>query len=106
MSKCRGLLKKGATVLKTVITSDIYEAAYYSMRGCNLKTIEGVPANGKITCKLTFEGENVEDLQIEYFHGRAMVNLMEFRRMYSQVCNWMSVAKRKLKNELRNGGTV
>jgi len=83
-----------------VSTGDIYESVYYVLNGCKLEIIEGVPVNGKISCLLKFTGEDIARLQIEYFQGKAIVNLFAFRRTYSQVNSWINTAKKQLKHEL------
>jgi len=63
--------------------------------------IEGVPINGSITCKLTFQGSPLSRLQLEYFSGKANVPLFEFRRTFGQVNALVREAKKKAKGQIR-----
>ena len=71
--------------MESVSTSDFYEATWYLLNNCTVRTIQCLPVNGKVGCTLTFEGEKLPSLQIDYFQGRAEVNLLQFRRAYGQV---------------------
>lgn len=88
-----------------VITTDLYEGTYYLLNGCQLVCIEGVPVNGSITCKLTFQGEPLNRLQMEYFSGAARVPLFEFRRTFGQVNALVRSAKKKAKGQRRQGSS-
>ena len=87
-----------------VTTTDLYEAVYYTLNGCQLVAIEGVPSNKEIKCQLIFEGDFIEKLQVSYLHGSALVNLMKFRRAYNQVSRWVLNARRKFEKTLKQGG--
>jgi hypothetical protein len=89
-----------------VSTTDLYEGTYYLLHGCELVYIEGVPINGSITCKLTFQGEPLSRLQLEYFSGKANVPLFEFRRTFGQVNALVREAKKKAKGQYRQGGSA
>jgi hypothetical protein len=84
-----------------VSTTDLYESCYYLLHNCKLEAIEGIPVNGEITCKLFFSGEQIPDLQADYFRGTASVNLFNFRRTYNQISAYIQQTKKKLKAELR-----
>ena len=84
-----------------VSTTDLYEGIYYLVHGCQLVCIEGVPINGSITCKLTFQGSPLSRLQLEYFSGKANVPLFEFRRTFGQVNALVREAKKKAKGQIR-----
>ena len=84
-----------------VSTTDLYESAFYLMGGCELLGIQAEKLNGSITCKLTFCGERLPELQSEYFAGRAKVALFPFRRTFGQVNALVYSAKKKARNQLR-----
>ena len=94
-----------------ITTTDLYESTYYLLTGCELEAIEGVRVNGKITCRLSFRSPKIPHLQMEYFQGRAAVNLFQFRRAYGQVNALVRSAKKKAKAQLsrrplpQEGGT-
>jgi len=88
------------------ITTDLYEGTYYLLNGCELVCIEGVPINGSITCRLTFQGEPLNRLQLEYFSGKARVPLFEFRRTFGQINALVRSAKKKAKGRFRQAGSA
>ena len=87
-------------MVETVITTDLYESTYYLLAGCELESIEGLRINGKITCRFSFRSPRIPQLQMEYFHGGAEVNLLQFRRAYGQINALVRSAKKKAKAEL------
>jgi hypothetical protein len=89
-----------------VATCDIYEAVYYSLNGSSLETIEGIQVNGKVACKLIFEGDTLPELQIRYLNGEAEVNLFMFRRMFGQLNAWINKSRKKFKNQLKQHQTL
>jgi len=88
-----------------ITTTDLYESAFYLLKGCELILIEGVRVNGTITCRLTFQGQDVGRLQLEYFNGNATVPLFPFRRAIGQVNALVYSAKKKARNQLRQEAT-
>ena len=83
-----------------ISTSDTYESCFYLLAGCSLVAVEGFPRNGRITCSLKFTGTNILSKQAEYFSGKAVVDLFEFRRTYQQVCAWIKEAKKEVNRQL------
>lgn len=90
--------------MEEVKTSDMYEAAYYLSKGCEITAIEGRNLNGHLVCDLTFSGRNINRLQAQYFQGEVEVNIFAFRRSYSHLMSYLAQAKKKLKRELATGG--
>jgi hypothetical protein len=84
-----------------ISTTDLYEATFYLLGGCELLGIEATRVNGTITCRLTFRGPRLEELQAEYFAGRARVALLPFRRSFGQLHALVYSAKKKAKSQLR-----
>ena len=84
-----------------VTTTDLYESAYYLIKGAELVEIESKTVNGKISCELTFTKLNIIQLQIDYYQGKAEANLIELRRIFGQLHAWVHTAKKKFKNKLR-----
>ena len=91
-----------------VVTGDVYESCFYILHGCTLAAVEGTPINGKISCQLKFTGPNILSKQAEYFSGKAVVDLFEFRRTYQQVCAWIKETKKQVNRQLalKSGGKV
>ena len=88
--------------MESIGTSDFYEAAWYILSGCRIRTIVCTEVNEKISCRFTVTGENLGPLQVAYFQGEARVNLLEFRRVYGQINSWSHEAKKKYRNEERH----
>ena len=86
---------------ETVSTTDLYESTFYLLGGCELAAIEAQRVDGSITCRLTFRGARLAELQSEYFAGRARVALLPFRRAFGQVNALVYSAKKKAKGQLR-----
>jgi hypothetical protein len=86
---------------QSVTTTDLYESTFYLMGGCELTGIEAQRVDGSITCRLTFRGEKLAELQSEYFAGRARVALFPFRRAFGQVNALVYSAKKKAKGQMR-----
>ncbi len=88
-----------------VSTTDLYESTFYLLGGCQLVSIEAARLDGSITCTLTFRGEKLEALQLEYFAGKAKVPLFGFRRAFGQDNALVYSAKKRAKNQLKQTGT-
>jgi hypothetical protein len=84
-----------------VSTTDLYESTFYLLGGCELVSIEAERVDGSITCRLTFKGESLGQLQLEYFAGKARVPLFGFRRAFGQVNALVYSAKKRAKNQLK-----
>jgi hypothetical protein len=93
-------------VNETVSTTDLYEGTFYLLGGCELTGIEAQRIDGAITCRLSFRGEKLAELQAEYFAGRARVALLPFRRAFGQVNALVYSAKKKAKVHLRQEGAA
>lgn len=84
-----------------VSTTDLYEGTFYLLGGCELVSIEAQRVDGSITCRLTFKGDQLGQLQLEYFAGKARVPLFGFRRAFGQVNALVYSAKKRAKGQLR-----
>ena len=67
----------------------------------NFSGIEAARVNGGVSCRLSFRGARLSELQAEYFCGRAKVALFPFRRAFGQVNALVYSAKKKAKSQLR-----
>lgn len=85
-----------------VSTTDLYESTFYLLGGCELLGIQAERVNGTITCRLTFRGPKLDELQSEYFAGRAKVALFPFRRAFGQVNALVYSAKKRAKGQLKH----
>lgn len=92
----------------SISTSDLYEAAYYLVNGCELVEITAAPAGRELRCRMSFAGQSIEHLQVSYLHGHAAANLFQFRRAYNELAAALMRAKKQAKVELatnRNDGS-
>ena len=84
-----------------VSTTDLYESTFYLLGGCELVSVEAQRVDGSITCRLTFKGANLSQLQLEYFAGKAKVPLFAFRRAFGQVNALVYSARKRGKSQLK-----
>ena len=89
----------------TVKTSDIWESALYISLGATLTGIEPAFSNGRVSCQLIIEGENLAALQKQYFAGTMEARIFEFRRVLGYLHSTVNKSKKKFQNMLKNGST-
>ena len=92
-------------MVESICTTDLYEATFYLLGGCELLGIEATRVNGGLACRLSISGSRLSELQAEYFAGRARVPLFPFRRTFGQVNALVYSAKKKAKGQLRQTAT-
>ncbi len=80
--------------MENVSVTDLYEAAYFLMNGFELKEVECIPISGKLSCRLSFSGENLNNLQDSYFKRTVKVNLFAFRQSYNTINSYIHQAKK------------
>jgi hypothetical protein len=85
--------------MERIATHDLYESCYYALNKCDIETVEVFELDGKVTCRMVFKGDAIGELQTKYFHGKAEVNLFDFRRMYGHLTKVLSDAKREYKRQ-------
>jgi hypothetical protein len=68
-----------------VITSDIYEAAYYLTLGAVIEKAELIEENKRKICVFTLTGDLLNKAQGEYLNCNALVNLWDFRRSLTRI---------------------
>jgi hypothetical protein len=84
--------------------TDLYQASYLLINGCELTGIECIPMPGSLVCHLTFSGSRIIELQQEYFDKRARVNLWTFRSAYNQINSYIHQAKKSYEMARRREG--
>ena len=47
--------------------TDLYQASYLLLNGCNLEGVECIPLSGSLGCKLCFTGPNLDILSQAWF---------------------------------------
>ena len=87
--------------MQTAQITDLYEAAYLVLSGCNLERVSCIPISKTISCRFDFSGENVTELVEEVRARKAVVNLSAFRSCYSQVNSYVHEAKKSFEREQR-----
>jgi hypothetical protein len=87
----------------TVKSGDLWECALYLTLGCKLSGIEPVLVNGHVSCQLLIEGENLAELQKQYFAGTMEARIFEFRRVFGYLHSTVNKSKKKFQNMLKNG---
>jgi hypothetical protein len=90
----------------TVRSGDLWEGAAYISLGCKLVGIEPALTNGRVTCHLIIEGENLAALQKQYFAGQMEARIFEFRRVLGYLHSTVNNSKKKFQHILNNGGAV
>jgi len=85
---------------KTTVT-DMYQATWFLINGCELKEVECIPLGGQLACRLTFSGEKLPHLQEQYFTREAACNLFLFRQGYNQINSFVHQAKKSFNQKQR-----
>ncbi len=88
-----------------ISTTDLYEVCFYLMQGFKIEKVEIVNQNHKEMGKFILSGEGIQKAQLVYFNGEATVNIMDFRRTYSQLTTLVGQAKRELR-EMKAPGSI
>jgi hypothetical protein len=90
--------------METAQITDLYQASYFLLSGCELVGIECIPTGGAISCRISFRGEHLEELTQQWWDKQAVVNLWTFRSAYSQVNGYVHQAKKSYDLAARRGG--
>jgi hypothetical protein len=89
--------------------TDLYQASYFLMNGCELIGVECIPTGGVLCCRIGFRGEGLGKLSAQWFEKRAVANLWVFRNAYNQINSYVHQAKRNYKDAPRRraeGGSL
>lgn len=89
--------------METAQITDLYQASYFFLSGCELVGIECIPTGGAMSCRISFRGERLEELTQEWWDKKAVVNLWVFRSAYSQVNGYVHQAKKSYDLAIRRG---
>jgi hypothetical protein len=90
--------------METAQITDLYQASYFLLSGCELVGIECIPTGGAISCRISFRGERLEELTQQWWDKQSVVNLWAFRSAYSQVNGYVHQAKKSYDLAARRGG--
>jgi hypothetical protein len=80
--------------MESVSVTDLYQASFLLLGGCELTSVQCFPMTGSIACRMTFAGPKLGDLMDEWFAKEASANLWAFRTAYNQVNSYVHQAKR------------
>ncbi len=78
----------------TTHVTDLYQASYLLMNGCELSGVECVPTGGSLSCRMSFRGPRLEECLDAWFEKAAVANLWAFRTAYTQVNSYVHQAKK------------
>ena len=82
--------------------TDLYQASYLLLKGCELESVACIPVGEKLACRLTFSGEDLTCLSHQFYERQAEVNLYAFRQAYNQINSLVHQAKRSLRESGRS----
>jgi len=90
--------------METVQITDLYQASYLLLSGCELTGIECIPTGGAVSCRMSFQGQSLAELTQSWWDKEAIVNLWAFRSAYSQINSYVHQAKKSYDQTQRRGG--
>ena len=89
--------------METLSVTDLYQASYLLLNGCELTAVECIPMPGSIGCTMTFSGARLSELVDAWFDKSASANLWAFRSAYNQVNGYVHQAKKSFDLSRRRG---
>jgi hypothetical protein len=89
--------------MESVSVTDLYQASYLLLGGCELTAVQCFPMTGSIACRMTFSGPKLGELMDDWFAKSASANLWAFRTAYNQVNSYVHQAKKGYDRSRRSG---
>jgi hypothetical protein len=80
--------------METAEITDLYQASYLLLSGCELTAIECIPTGKAISCRLCFKGRELHQLTQDWWDKKAVANLWSFRSAYGQINSYVHQAKK------------
>jgi len=80
--------------METAEVTDLYQASYYLLSGCEILGVECIPAGNGTSCRIAVRGSQLTDLAQAWFDKKAVVNLWTFRNAYTEINSHVQQAKR------------
>jgi hypothetical protein len=80
--------------METETVTDLYQASFYVLNGCEVVAVECIPSGMATSCQIMISGGDLSNLTQIWFEKRAVANLASFRRAYNQVYTLCQQAKR------------
>ena len=90
--------------METAEVSDLYQATFYLLSGCEVLGVECIPGGKGTICKIAVRGPSLDRLESAWFDKSAVVNLWSFRTAYTEVNAHVQQAKRSFELSRRFGG--
>jgi hypothetical protein len=90
--------------METAHITDLYQASFLLLSGCELTGIECIPTGGAVSCRMSFRGTALAELTQSWWDKQATVNLWAFRSAYSQINSYVHQAKKSYDQTQRRGG--
>lgn len=81
--------------------TDLYQASYYLLSGCEITGVECIKAGNGTSCRIYLQGANLVSLAEDWFGREAVVNLWTFRNAYTEINSHVQQAKRSFELSLR-----
>lgn len=90
--------------METVEVTDLYQASWYLVSGCEILGVQCIPAGSGTSCRIQVRGANLAELSDTWFEREAVVNLWTFRNAYSEINSHVQQAKRSYEMNRRFKG--
>lgn len=89
--------------METAEVTDLYQASYYLVSGCEILKVECIQAGTGTSCRIIVRGHELARLAAAWFDRTAVVNLWTFRNAYSEINSHVQQAKRSYELTRRFG---
>ncbi len=80
--------------METVEITDLYQASYYLLSGCEILGVECLKTGNTTNCRIHVRGADLAKLAEDWFNKQAVVNLWTFRNAYTEINSHVQQAKR------------
>ncbi len=80
--------------METVEITDLYQASYYLLSGCEILGVQCIKTGNSTNCRIQVRGAALEVLSQAWFDKQAVVNLWTFRNAYTEINSHVQQAKR------------
>ena len=87
--------------MQSAQVTDLYQASFLLLSGCELTEVQCIRTAGSLSCRMSFTGEEVEELIGAWWEKAAVVNLWSFRSAYNQINSYIHQAKKSYQRTLR-----
>lgn len=92
--------------METAGVTDLYQASYYLISGCEILGVECIPAGSGTSCRIVLRGRKLGELEVAWLSKSAVVNLWSFRAAYTEINAHVQQAKRSYELSRKFGGSL